>query len=350
MRPIPRDQILTLCLVAPAFLYLAGLLLSGYQGWDGDSELGFLLVPLLLVVGLWPIYGALVELIGFLFVGIVATLGTATGALGPGGYDFAAGLLLASPFLLGVWAWGPGRTAPARLVGLGIALTEGLILLAALASIRANGGVENSLNLFSWYTEVNVQQLCGLANLLSVAPGGCPSLTVFPLRDIVDPVFVFLAGVAFLGCLMPVLTPRTARGDVGDAESWDEFESTSQVPADLPVTAEMMRGLALRTPPRSSPGLLPPGAGALLSASFFTLLFIGVAIQASSLLLLPTVVLVLGTLVAVIALDRPGARPAKGRLPRVEVAPIPATSSPGGMSHRAPEALPAAAPSAVVLP
>lgn len=355
---MPRDQLLALVLVAPAFLYLGGLLLSGYQGWDAASEFGFLLVPLLLAVGLYPVWGALLEFVGFIVLGLVATAATLTGSLGTTGYDLAAGILLASPFLLGLWAWGPGRSAAGRLLGLGVALAEGIILLATLASIHANPPYqENAIGLFSWYTQVNIEQVCGLANLLASAPGVCAITNQFPLRDIVDPVFVFLGGVAFLGSLMPALVPRTARGDPGDAEGWEEFAATSPVPPEVVLTDEMVRGLALRTPPESSPDLLPPGAAALLGATVLTLLFVLVAVEDAPVLLLPSMVLIAGALAVVLALDRPVTRRTRG-VSGLEAAPGPGPAAPipPGPATYPPPSLPSprgpapSMPPAVVLP
>jgi hypothetical protein len=353
MKGLARDQWIALVLVAPAFLYLAVRLISGYQGWDAASGFGFILIPLLLAIGLYPIWGALIELSGFLLLGVIATLATLTGALGTTGFDLAAGVLLASPFLLGLWAWGPNRSAPARLIGLGVALLEGIILLATLASISANPPYqENATGLFSWYTQVNIEQLCGLAGLLASAPGSCAVTSQFPLRDLVDPLFVFLAGVAFLGALLPVLVPRTARGVEGDAEGWDEFEATSRPPPDLMLTEEMVRGLSLRTPPASSPDLLPPGALALLGATVLALLFVLVAIDDAPLVLLPMIVVVIGALGAILASDRP----VSAQRRRLPSAPRQAVGVPAAApSMRANPPVgggfgPAAPPPAVVLP
>lgn len=301
-----RDQVLPLVLIAPAFLYLGLDLGVGYTGWDGASVLGFLLVPLFLVIGLFPPWGPVFEVFGYISVGVIATLGTATNALGSGGYDFAAGLLLASPFLLGSWAWTPRKTPAARIVGLGVGLLEGIILLAALASIRAQGLPETSYNLFGWYTQVNVLQVCGLSGVLNVAPSWCTSTTAFPLRDIVDPTFTLLAGIAFLGALVPALTPRTARMYVGSAESWEDFTPASQGRPGLALNPEMARGLARRTLPRTSPSLIPPGAAALLTTALICLVFVGVAINAPDMVLAPTLFLLLATLAVVLLLNRSG--------------------------------------------
>jgi hypothetical protein len=329
--PNRNENLLSLVLVAPAFLYLSGLLVSGYTDWTALSALGFVLVPLLLLVGLIPLYGPLIELFGFVFVGVVATVGTINEALGGGGLDFAAGLLLASPIMLGAWAWTPSRSAPARLLGLGLALLDGLMLLSTLHLIQANvPGTEDPLTLFFFYTLTNVLQACGLAGFLNVAPAACTTVSQLPLRDIVDPVFVLLAGIALLGVLIPILSPRTARGGVGEAEGFREFEESSRLRADLPVSPDMMRGLARRTPPRASPSLAPPGSGSLLSACFLVLLFVAFAIDDPSTLLLPTLLLLMVGLLTLLAVTRP---PLSSRRP-------------AGLAATAQPPLPAPAPAA----
>ncbi len=353
----PREErLLSLLLVAPAFVYLLVLLVSGYNGWDGASAAGFVLIPLLLAVGLIPLWGSLLELLGFALLTVVAL---AAGFSSPGGswfIDFSAGVLLGSPFLLGSWAWTPGRSSPARLMGLGLALLEGIMLLAALRLITANGEVENASYLFFNYTAANLYQVCGLAGFLNVVPSGgvCPSnLTRLPLRDLVDPVFDLLAGTALLGVLVPVLSPRTARGIVGDAESYDEFEASSRVRADLALSPEMMRGLAARTPPRPAPGPAPPGVGALLLSAVIVLLFVGAAVSAPSALLLPTMLLLLvslGTVLYVGRLSSPARQPHPGPVGPTYGAPgarsrppsMPATPSPppSGALPGAPTVLP----------
>lgn len=321
-----QTNLLSLALVAPAFAYLALDLLVGYTGWDAASAAGFVLVPLLLLVGLIPLWGPFLELLGFVGVTAGVILGVLSSPTGGPGIDFAAGILLSSPFLLGSWAWTPKRTAPARLIGLGLGLFEGIILLAALRLLVTNGEVETSALLFYNYTSVNLLQLCGVAGFLNVVPSGCPSdLSFLPLRDIVDPTFVVLAGLALLGVLAPVLSPRTARGLAGDAESYDEFAESARVRADLPLSSEMMRGLAQRTPPRPGPGILPPGSGALLLSASITLIFVAAAISAPTQLLLPTLLAVLLVLGGVLVIGRPARRPRE----RLSTAPHARAVAPG---------------------
>lgn len=303
-----EERGLSLFLVAPAFVYLLALLVSGYTGWDGASVAGFVIIPLLLAIGLIPLWGPFIELLGFVAVTVIAL---SAGLSSPGGsviIDFAAGILLGSPFLLGSWAWTPGRSAPGRLIGLGVALLEGIILLAALRLITANGEVENATYLFYNYTAANLYQICGLAGFLNVVPAGvCPSnLSQLPLRDLVDPIFVLLAGIALLGVLVPVLSPRTARGVAGDAASFEEYEASSRVRADLALSPEMMRGLATRTPPRTSPGLAPPGATALALSAGIVLVFVTVAVNAAGAVLFPTMVSLLLVMGVVLYLGRQG--------------------------------------------
>lgn len=302
--PRPKEQLLAILLVAPAFLYLAGLLVSNFQGWDAASAVGFVALPLLLMVGLYPLYGPLVEFFGYVLVGVLATLATLLDAFGTGGYDFAAGLLLGTPFLLGAWAWTPSRTSPARLMGLGLGLTEGLILLADLHYLVAQGIPETSLNLFAWYTQTNLVQLCGITGLLGIFPSGCLSYTQFPIRDIVDPVFVLLGGLALLGTLVPVLTPRTALGAVGQAEGFEEFDRSAALRPGAAPTPEMLAALEQRSPPRRAPGFAPPGAGALVVAMTFALLLVGLAVAAPTAVLLPIIGSVFVLLLALLLLSR----------------------------------------------
>jgi hypothetical protein len=339
--PNRNENILSLVLVAPAFLYLSGLLVSGYRAWDGLSALGFLLVPILLLIGLVPLYGPLVELFGFVAVGVIATLGTINQALGGAGLDFAAGLLLASPIMLGAWAWTPSRSAPARLLGLGLALLDGLMLLSTLHLIAVNTpGSVDPVTLFFFYTITNILQACGLAGFLNVAPSACTTISQLPLRDIVDPVFVLLAGVALLGVLVPILSPRTARGGVGESEGFREFAESSRLRADLPVSQDMVRGLARRTPPRTSPGLAPPGSGSLLAACFLVVGFVAFAIDDPAGLLFPTMIGLLTALCILLVVSRP-ARAVVG-LPGLPGAPLPPPPLPGSSTPALPA--PPAAP------
>lgn len=302
----PREEnLLSLFLVAPVFLYLGWNLLVGFDGWDAASVAGFVVIPLLLAVGIIPLWGPLLELLGFLGLTGAVILAVMASPGGGAGVDFAAGVLLGSPILLGTWAWTPRRTAPGRLIGLGLALLEGIILLAALRLLQANGQVENSYGLFYNYTLANLLQVCGIAGYLNAVPNGCPqSLTFLPLRDLVDPVFVLLAGLALLGVLVPALSPRTGEGAPGHAESADEFDQSGLAGGSLPLAPEMARGLARRTPPRPAPGLAPPGTGALVVATLIVLGFVVVAVNTPTDLLLPTMLLLVTALIGILYLNR----------------------------------------------
>jgi hypothetical protein len=322
-----RFRVLSLILILPLFIYLAYLLITRFQGWDYIVAITFGAIILLNIVQLIPWKGTWVTLSGLWSIVVMIVLAAlSVGLAGGMGLDVSAGMLLASPFLLESWIWQAEGSPGWRIVALQFAFLDGVILVAALNSLAASSYPVNSTYLVAAYGEVNVQQAQALYGILT---GG--TVGTLPLQSAMDPVFIVLGGFALLGVFAPLLQPQTGRGSSLPIES---AEGTSTIVAYSPememIREETRRLFVLRTVSRPPPFSNLPGLTALFAAGALTFVFVYASLLWPNAALLPSLVILAGVLVAVIAMARsslrkpePAPRPPTAQAPSTLARPMP---------------------------
>ena len=226
---------------------------------------------------------------------LLAAVALGSSVAGRVGADVLAGVLLASPALLLSFAVLPEGTLALRLTALGLALLDGLALLAARGAVLLSALPLTGRSFLAAFVAANVDQVKGLIGLLSSAGGA------LPLRDTFDPVYIVLAGISAVGVLIPMLRPEDAWGAALPVEGNPPAGAGPSEATDLdPALAEE---LASRSQPEPPVGL-PPGIPALVSGSVAAVGVVSLAFVAPTVPLLVLVVLLLAGLFAAIAASR----------------------------------------------
>jgi hypothetical protein len=257
------------------FLYVAGVGLADLTPGEVPlAFLGFALVGLFsLVFLLEPRRGPWIGGAGTLV--LLAVLCVAAVAPGPPGSptdEIAWGVMLAAPLLFLLHLVRTQESPGLRLVGLQLGLADGLLLLATPSSLGGAGGGFDAAVLLRGFFRTLDQQLVGIARLAA----GQNALV--PLRNVSDPWFVGLGGLAVLVTFLTFLRPSTGRsvglptyaGPAPGAEaSADELAT---------VTPRFRALLEQRSGPRGAPPGRYPGAFALLAAGVAGAALLGLSV------------------------------------------------------------------------
>lgn len=294
------DRSWVAALVYPAPLY-AGLLVMAHFGTGGVAlPLGFALV---LGFGSATGFGFLREPIVvwggrflLLLLGFIPPM--FGGSTGPAALDLSAGIFLGFPFLWVEYVWRDTVSPGTRVVALEAALAFGVVALATLNVTSVPIGSSPGEHLWPAVGQALLNQDAGIA---AVLVGG--TATSMPLETAFDPVFVALGALSLAGVLASWFSPRTA---IGDRLPWSFLPHRRPSPPSVP--SEEVAGLrpgqrevlASRTLPLPPEGVIAEGFGPLLIASLLVLVFVGLAVAAPTLALLP---LAFGVLAAVVAVS-----------------------------------------------
>lgn len=234
----------------------------------------------------------------------VALLGVTAGVVGvlfaaPAiGVDLLAASLLATPALILTYCVRPGSLGW-RLFGFGVALTDGVGLLAADGALNAVGTPISGAGFVREFVSLNVVQLEGLAGVLNSTGG------LLPLRDFFDPIFVVLAAVAAVGLFVPSLRPQSAWGEMFSTAFSSAPPPSSEGPI-LGLGAALETALRQRSVPQPAltgvaPGLLPLVGGCGVGALLVVLAFLSPGAS----LVLVTVGILLALSVTIAVMRRP---------------------------------------------
>lgn len=331
-------RVLSLILILPLFAYLGYLLLTTYTGWDTVSEMVFFAIVALNLLQLAPWKGRWLTLSGLWAMIVIAVLGAfAVSLAGGGGLDVAAGIILASPFLIESWVWQTESSPGKRIAALQLAFLDGVMLIAALDWITSSGYVMNSQTLIQAYSQVNQLQINAIANLLTV-PLPFPTLSsnTLPLQSAMTPALIVLGGFALVGVFAPLLRPQTATGAELPFHEGGEAGAGVAYNPELEHVSPRVRALfALQTQPKPPSYSSLPGLSALLITGGIAVAFVIFSLEFPTISLLPAMLILAGAMVAVILMTRsslkrkygagaPVAAPRRGEAP---VSPAP----PSGM-------------------
>jgi len=192
----------------------------------------------------------------FILIAVVSVLGA--GALSfVGGSGIALGALAAGPIavFLGTALYEGGLGT--RVVGLALACTDGLVLLAAAGAAPPSGSASLASDRVAAYFDVIGSQLHALGAALA---GG--SVSAAPLAGAGDPAFVALTGLALLGTLLAIVRPVSGRGDPLPAA---EPSRAAEPPPEEPLSSTFVQVLAERSRPEPPPPGRLPGFPSLLT-------------------------------------------------------------------------------------
>ncbi|MCI4352731.1 MAG: hypothetical protein L3K14_05005 [Thermoplasmata archaeon] len=282
-------------LTFPVTVYVGAVVLGSVPSSDPAFTGTFVVMLILAILSTLPFepihLGATAGLLGFSFA-VLALLYL----LPATGVEVLAGSLLAVPALLVSYAVRPGPLGW-RLMAFAVALTEGLALLATDVAMTSAQATFAGGEFIREFGSLNVTQVEGLGGLLASSGGS------LPLRDVFDPVYVVLAGIAVAGILIPVLRPQTA---------WDEPLPTAAAPPvtrerttrEVDLGAAFAAVLEERSSPEPASGVIPPGLPPLLVGSAAAGLVVAVAFLTPGLTLPLLVAGIVVALAATIALVR----------------------------------------------
>lgn len=300
---MPRTSTVVLLGFFP-FLYVAGASLAGLSAEEVAIALGTYLLALAL-----NLY-YLVEPRRGVWVGGVGTLGLALelfvtaldpARVGTAGGAVAWGTLLASPVIILVNFVRTSEGIGTRLVGLQLALADGLLLLSVPTVLANSGTPVTAGNLVSGTFAGIGEQITGIIHLLFGLPVGN-----LPLAGVNDPWFAGLAGLAVLATFLTFVRPSTGREvdlpTQGSGAPGPDPDGTT-VETLSPGFREVLRA---RSTEDGAPAGTFPGAAALLSAGIAGGLMLAVVFAAPAAALLLMALATVGVLAAVLfALRRP---------------------------------------------
>ncbi len=297
------DRPWVVVLVAPAPLYVALRFLFGFPGYGIALPLGFLAA---VVFGFSAGFG-LLRSPALLWTGrILLLLAVAlpilpTFPLGATGLDIGAGVMLGAPFVGLEGAWRSEYSPGSRLGTFELTLFLGVLYLAALPVVTSEGGSLSGLTFFRAIGAVISAQIRGL---VATFAGGVSS-TSLPLATSLDPVFIGLAGLGFLGVLIAALSPRTAL-DEPLPWGWARGARTAARPDRFVDLDELRAGqreaLASRTRARGPPEAVPPGFVSLMITALAIVVMVPAAIYLPRYVLLLLALAIIGLVVGVAAL------------------------------------------------
>ncbi|MCI4347313.1 MAG: hypothetical protein L3J97_01675 [Thermoplasmata archaeon] len=285
----------SMLLTFPVTVYVGAVVLGVVPSSDTTFTGTFVAMLFLAILSTLPSesihLGATVGLLG-LSVSVIAVLYLAPAI----GVELLAGSLLALPALLVSYAVRPGPLGW-RLVAFGVALTEGLALLATEVALTAAKVVVAGDQFVREFVFLNVTQLRGIEGLLASSGGA------LPLRDVFDPVFVVLAAIAAAGLLIPALRPQTAWDNplptAGDPPAWGEVKAR-----EVDLGGALAAALEERSSPEPASRGLPPGFSPLLCGSVAAVLLVAVAFLSPGLTFPLLVAGIIPALAATLALMR----------------------------------------------
>jgi hypothetical protein len=213
------------------------------------------------------------------WVGIVLSLFFALTVWEPGTFGdtsagLAVGVLLGLPWIAWVYVWRVGEPFANRLIAYALALTVGVLLLGTLSALGPAGTSVTPDSFVSGFYTLNIQQLQGIATLLSGAGGAS-----LPAHDLFDATYAGLTGVGTLGLIVIVLRPHTADDRALPITfSVVSEESTPQELSPLLGFSEAQRTVFRQRSMSQAPAsAAPPGLAAVLGAAIATVAFLAVA-------------------------------------------------------------------------
>ncbi len=339
-------RVLSFLLIMPLFLYLGFLMVTSYAAWDPLIAGVFGAILLLNAIQFVPWKGRYLTLSGLWVIVLIMVLGFfAVSLLGGPGLDVAAGIILASPFLIESWIWQLEGSPGKRMVALQLSFLEGVVIVAAIQSLLATGLPVDAPDLISAYAQVNITQACSLSNLVglsmaSVWPGACSAGTlVFPLQAAMTPPLVVLGGMALVGALSPVLKPQTGSGAELPFREAGEMSRMAYDPELEHLGEKPLQLLALRTVPKSPSYGHLPGLRAIFLTAALTFAFVLASLYAPQQVLLPTLGALVIVVFVILGLTRASLRAPPPVAPRmVGTLPAQAPSLPVGLPVSSPSA------------
>ena len=285
----------------PPFVYAAALLFSTLDATDVVVVvLAFLLVA---AVGMYSFFvpgvGTWVAAAVYLIIGIVILwVAFAPAQLGALGFDLALGGLAAGPVVSLLSFCHPTEGPGTRIVGVQVALVDGLLLLATHVALAGSVSGTTAQGLVGGYFTAIGQQTAGIFDLLALQ--GTVSA---PIGSVFDPWYVALAAFPVLAILLTFLAPTTGRG--ASLPTVDRDPEGAD-PADLEVAPSFRTLLASRSAPNVAPASRLPGVGPLVAAGGATVAYLAFAYLAPAFTIpITSVGVILGIVALVVVLRRP---------------------------------------------
>jgi hypothetical protein len=309
----------------PPFLYAAGLVLAGLSG---AAFAGVLLTfVFVLAVGLYaflfPGIGTWVAAGVYLTVGaVILSVSFAPSGLAGAEFAIAWGALAAGPAVSLLSFCHPDEGLGTRIVGLQIAIADGLLLLATRAAVAGTGAAASPQGLVAAYFTAIGQQAGAVVSLLTLQ-----GTVNAPVGNVFDPWYIALAAFPVLALCLTFLGPSTGRGDplpTQDARDPEPVDPALELPASFRSV------LSARSRPRAAPLARLPGLRAFAGAAALAGGYVVVAYVAPGLTLPLTSVAAVVFVGVVAAVVRRPIAPAPS--PGGGAPAVPAPSPTGGAS------------------
>jgi hypothetical protein len=317
------ERPLSLVLLAAPFLYLGGLVLSGFP----STDLAVALAPTVCLIAAallaWPRESGWRVVGGGMFLALVGLTLAAFALPGSGtlGGTLAAGLFVGVPAIALALAWRTGEPLGGRVVAYGFSLTWGVVLLAARDALVASSTAITGPSFSTAFYQVNANQVSGLAGLLDRS-----GYTSLPLHAAFDPAYTALVALSLLGLLLVLARPQTGmevplpvspRLSREGAEGSELAEAYGFSAAQRAVFRERSAGIPALT-------MWPPGLPSVVCAAAAAGATLLLSILVPDYALVSSVGALGVVAVAVVVLAevprsvlRPGGRPRRARVPPV---------------------------------
>ncbi len=256
----------------PPFLYAAALLFSTLAGTDVVIVvLAFLVVA---AVGAYAFFlpglGTWVAAIVYLAIGVVILwVAFQPSGLGATGFDLALGGLAAGPIVSLLSFCHPNEGPGTRIVGVQVALLDGLLLLATHAGFGSGATGTTAQGLVGGYFTTIGQQAAGVFALLSLQ-----GTVTAPVGTLFDPWYVALAAFPLLAILLTFLGPTTARGASLPTREGDPEGAEGE---ELELSPTFRTLLTARSASQAAPARRLPGFAALAAAGGVAIAYLAAA-------------------------------------------------------------------------